>query len=287
MQCTNPVHLKIDDIQFMSGKTGRVVPCGKCLACLSRRRAQWSVRLEKELAVSSSAFFITLTYAEDCPTSVSKRDCQLFMKRLRKACEPYRLRYFLVSEYGTKSLRPHYHLILFNFPREQYDLHSVLFAAWDKGFFAVGTVTSKSINYTTKYCLAVANLPSYLEKPFMLSSRRPGIGACYLSDAVLSYHRAGLVDYITKPDGVKVAMPQYYKDRIFDDAMKLAISEKNTALLNDAVIDELEEDNEYQKENRKNVPRGTFISVPSLHQQRVDDYERKQIANLTKNTKLS
>ena len=49
---------------------------------------------------------------------------QLFMKRLRILLErmgfdvAYKLRYFIVSEYGSpeKTFRPHYHGILWNFP---------------------------------------------------------------------------------------------------------------------------------------------------------------------------
>lgn len=63
--------------------------------------------------------FITLTYDEknlprvgDKPT-LSKEDCQLFMKRLRKELEPKRVRFFLCGEYGEQMGRPHYHALIF------------------------------------------------------------------------------------------------------------------------------------------------------------------------------
>ncbi|MDE5972064.1 MAG: hypothetical protein K2G94_04895, partial [Muribaculaceae bacterium] len=108
------------------------VPCGKCVACLQKRRMNWAFRLEKEKLNSSSALFITLTYDnaflpldKDGLAHVSKRDCQTFLKRLRRNVEREMLklgkespslRYILSSEYGSQTLRPHYHLLLFNFP---------------------------------------------------------------------------------------------------------------------------------------------------------------------------
>ena len=80
---------------------------------MARKRQQWAFRLQQELKVSSSSHFVTLTYNEENLTKskdgipiVSKRDIQLFIKRLRKALPSYKLRYFLVSEYGPTTLRP-------------------------------------------------------------------------------------------------------------------------------------------------------------------------------------
>lgn len=44
------------------------------------------------------------------------RDAQLFIKRLRKYIDKYfheKVRYYIIGEYGTSSLRPHWHLLLF------------------------------------------------------------------------------------------------------------------------------------------------------------------------------
>lgn len=40
---------------------------------------------------------------------------QRFLKRLRKAIYPRKVRYFLVGEYGEEKQRPHYHLALFGY----------------------------------------------------------------------------------------------------------------------------------------------------------------------------
>ena len=58
----------------------------------------------------SSNCFVTLTYDEDhlpLDRSVSRREVQLFMKRLRKAISPLRVRFFACGEYGERFGRPH------------------------------------------------------------------------------------------------------------------------------------------------------------------------------------
>lgn len=112
---------------FRKNKHGleRLVPCSRCPKCRARIVSGWSVRLLQELKVSSSAKFITLTYADqNLPISrngyrsLYRRDLQLFFKRLRvinsRAKNGNRIKYFAVGEYGGKIGRPHYHVILFN-----------------------------------------------------------------------------------------------------------------------------------------------------------------------------
>lgn len=68
-------------------KTGLVVPCGKCPACLANQRQEWVFRLKQEYLASNFAIFVTLTYNdENVPLdfSVNKKDVQDFHKRLRK-----------------------------------------------------------------------------------------------------------------------------------------------------------------------------------------------------------
>ena len=44
------------------------------------------------------------------------RHLQGFLKRFRAALSPLKVRFFAVGEYGDQTLRPHYHVILFNYP---------------------------------------------------------------------------------------------------------------------------------------------------------------------------
>lgn len=100
--------------------------------------------------------FVTLTYNEQCMPVFSngiptlwKQDVQAFLKRLRKKTDK-KLRYYLTGEYGSKTLRPHYHMILFNFPLDQVE---DITDAWGLGNVHLGDVTPASIHYTTKYVI--------------------------------------------------------------------------------------------------------------------------------------
>ena len=109
--------------------------------------------------------FITLTYdPEHLPPlgSLSVRDCQLFLKRLRERVAPAKIRFFLCGEYGEKLARPHYHAIIFgfDFPDKvkiessgDYAEYSsqLLSDVWGKGRTHVGTVSFDSACYVANY----------------------------------------------------------------------------------------------------------------------------------------
>lgn len=237
MECLSP--LSIVNPKGKSTADRISVPCGKCFHCLSNRRDSWSFRLGQELKVSTSAHFVTMTYDDiHLPLSpegipiVNKKHIQDFMKRLRKSIEPSKIRYFIVSEYGSNTLRPHYHMLLFNFPAGR-DLVFSLEQSWSFGFCSVGTVNGASIHYCTKYCLSFNDLPepfSSLYKPFMLCSRKPAIGSNYLTDSMIAWHGDDDRTFVVQ-DGRKINMPRYYRDKVFvTEEQKLSVSRKNDAL---------------------------------------------------------
>lgn len=161
------------------------IPCGKCLECQENYSRQFAVRVCQELKYHKENCFVTLTYAFS-PVSLIKKDLQDFFKRLRKK---HSFRYFACGEYGSKGLRPHYHVIIFGY--KPHDL--ILFKKdkrgndiyrspelekiWKNGFVSVGLNIDV---FTAKYCAKYMQksndvLPDCI-KPFILSSRRPGIG---------------------------------------------------------------------------------------------------------------
>lgn len=80
---------------------------------------QKAVRAEHELrlwAPTHDSSFLSLTYSDEflpAGNTLVKRDLQLFMKRLRKE-RGDGVRFIACGEYGDTTLRPHYHIILFN-----------------------------------------------------------------------------------------------------------------------------------------------------------------------------
>lgn len=105
--------------------------CGQCHGCRLERSRAWAMRCVHETNLYKRNCFITLTYDDDnlpYRNQLTQRDFQLFMKRLRKHCEPTQIRFFMGGEYGgtnpvTKRIdggkyRPHYHAIIFNWDFE-------------------------------------------------------------------------------------------------------------------------------------------------------------------------
>lgn len=216
--------------------TRAVVPCGKCGACLHTRRCDWSFRLAIEHRQSVSSYFVTLTYDDlHLPwdeVSVSKRDLQLFVKRLRKA-NSVAIRYYAVAEYGTLFQRPHYHLLLFNL-----DPNADLLKIWPYGRVDVGTVTPASIHYVTKYHVNKGDELGGRAPPFVVMSRRPGIGASY-KDSHRRYHRSGM-RYTAKLEGRDVRLPRYYKDAFFTVVEKPMLAAKAIELSDEQYVAELQ-----------------------------------------------
>ena len=156
MACTHPVYLKEQNI---------TVPCGKCFYCRRKYILMWALRLTHELiSYDNKAVFVTLTYNDDNlphDKSVSVRDVQLFIKRLRKYYNDIKIKYFCVSEYGSekRTFRPHYHLIVYGLTFENTKAevfkHSAIFTKkiWKKGFTTVKPVHQETISYTLKYIM--------------------------------------------------------------------------------------------------------------------------------------
>lgn len=46
-------------------KSGQLVPCGRCYQCRSRKRAEWSFRVQQQLQQSKSCFFCRLSYSDE------------------------------------------------------------------------------------------------------------------------------------------------------------------------------------------------------------------------------
>lgn len=198
-----------------------VVPCGKCLACLTTKREEWSFRLLQEWKASKGAFFVTLTYDERSlpEKGVSKRHVQLYLKRLRKQYEEFyekksRIRYYAVGEYGTRTKRPHYHIILFNVINEQIIRSAWTYKGREIGFVHIGKVNEASIKYCTKYVIQRSSDTSEFNPPFALMSRAYGIGGNYLTDGMVKWHRDGKRNFAYLYSQ-KVRLPQYYKQKIW------------------------------------------------------------------------
>lgn len=158
--------------------------CGQCMPCRLNRRRLWTSRLMLEARRHKHSVFLTLTYKpEEYPkdASVSVREMQLFLKKLRKSVGS--CRYYVVGEYGDRSGRAHYHLALFGVP-EVVDYERI----WGKGRVHVGTLTVESAGYIVSYVVKSMTRKTDVRldgrsPEFARMSLKPGIGA----DAVTAF----------------------------------------------------------------------------------------------------
>lgn len=199
-------------------------PCGQCAACLVNKSLAWKFRLEQEVLVSDLALWLTLQYDEQhLPRSngipvVSRKHCVNYLHKLRryiKVCDlKVTLKYFLVSEYGPLTLRPHYHvLFLFRLPQKTLDelleLRQILYEAcksrWYHGHVQASLFHKGVIKYLSKYVFK-STQEGYPLTPFRLISK--GIGECFLKYIDLD----GIIrDCWRVPQGI---LPRYYRDKL-------------------------------------------------------------------------
>lgn len=177
----------------------KAFPCGSCLACRINRRRVWTHRLILEGMEHDQKSFITLTYDDKhLPKdgSLVPGDLRNFIKKLRRAHEPERIRFFACGEYGDQTQRPHYHVIAFGSPpcsvlgncprRDNNKCCSVgqrLRSIWQKGLVHVGEVSEDTAAYVAGYCIkklgdcdADDNILQGRHPEFVRMSNRPGIG---------------------------------------------------------------------------------------------------------------
>lgn len=181
----------LNGVRFLS--TFEEVPCGKCIGCRLDYSRMWAIRCVLESTGHGCSSFITLTYDDEhLPGDfrVSKPTWQKFLKRLRSAIAPTRIRFFATGEYGSKSARPHYHAIIFgyDFP-DKYPWSkcngNVLFRSpmlerlWPYGQSLIGEVSFNSCAYVARYVMKKTKDNGEFQ-PFLDMSRRPGIGCEYL-----------------------------------------------------------------------------------------------------------
>lgn len=208
-----------------------IVPCGQCVGCLIDRSRAWAVRCCHEASLHSANCFLTLTYSPEyipADGSLDHSYLQKFLKRLRKKYGSG-IKYLCCGEYGDKLLRPHYHLLLFNFdfPDKEFFrnsgssrlfISSSLSQLWKFGFSTIGDVTFQSSAYVSRYVLKKQfgkkeDVQKYYasKKPeYLIASK--GIARDwferYWSDV---YPR----DYVVM-NGKKVRPPRYY-DKLLEE----------------------------------------------------------------------
>lgn len=232
------------------------VPCGKCALCKYFKTQDYAVRCLCEAEMHQYSSFITLTYdpaflPED--GSLSKKHVSDFLKRLRRQIEYHYnqtgIRFFASGEYGEKTSRPHYHILLFGFKFDDLKFHRHTYAhgksysvyrseflekSWQYGFSEIGTVERASAFYTAKYIrkkmsgdLAETHYQGKTPE-FQLASKKPGIGYPYYEKNKNWLFKEGMVFFSNR----HYMVPLYFQKKLKEqDPEAYAEWEKNKPLV--------------------------------------------------------
>lgn len=180
------------------------LPCGRCLGCATDLATDWAHRAELEVSQWDHNCFLTLTYDDEhLPDHGHLRPKHVtdFLKRLRRRLDrpgaaiawngTTKPRYLYSGEYGETTLRPHYHLLLFNTAfTDRYRVGKNLWESpqvsklWKKGGHRLGELTGASANYVAQYSLKKLVTPEerhdengeIYRRPFIRMSLKPPIG---------------------------------------------------------------------------------------------------------------
>lgn len=240
MHCLSP--RRIHNPAFETDKTKPKfldVPCGKCEACKQNYVDSWVIRLTEAANdyKNTNNYFLTLTYNEtNLPISLESgditprvSDVQLWWHRFQRYYQ-YRgykkergVKYFLVSEHGDLHNRPHYHALVFNCPtKDLTEFLHIVEKTWKLGFCYVGRITPKRIRYVVKY------INKDVKQPDDFKTQSKGLGLGYVK-RFYDYHKSSPVNhrYYTFNGRIKMSLPRYYQDKLFDVKDKLSILQSN------------------------------------------------------------
>lgn len=235
LDCFAPREIRLPDGRL------QVVRCGKCLACLQHRQAEWITRLKVALDYSEgTSYFVTLTYDEaHLPTNedrsvdlsvedqfplvptVRKTDVQKFHMDLRKRFQqgfyyddtlgkPVRIelpsdtrfRYYVTSEYGPLGHRPHYHGLYTKLPEDESLVFSLFSKIWNKGFITCEkAISEKAGAYVAKYLVNTSLVPIPAVADPPFALMSKGLGIEYLTPSHVDWHRQAPVSRSYVPVG--------------------------------------------------------------------------------------
>ena len=190
--------------------------------------------------------FITLTYdREHLPAnySISVREWQLFMKKLRDRLSGRKIRFYACGEYGDQKLRPHYHAIIFGYDFPDKKIFKTengntlytseqLTSTWGLGHCTTGDVTFESAAYVARYVMKKITGEQAVDHytrihphtgeahtvtpEFTVMSRRPGIGAPWL----LKYRRDVYPSDQVITRGMVTRPPRFYDNQLTEEEVE-------------------------------------------------------------------
>lgn len=213
------------------------LPCGQCIGCRMRRASDWSLRVMHEASLWPVNCFVTLTYGNgQLPpnASLSHRDFQLFVKRVRKHYKNKPVRFYMCGEYGPLNQRPHYHACMFNvdFRADRvaagksasglvFYTSGELAKLWGHGIVSVQDLTPETASYCARYIMKKAlgenakTAYADVDEDGVITQRRPEYAAMSLKPGIgagwfQKYFTDVFPHDFVVQNGVQRQVPKYY-----------------------------------------------------------------------------
>lgn len=211
MKCYQPILIK-KNLNKEEYPDGLLVPCGHCYACKEQKAIEWGIRAEGEAKEWKHQYMITATYDNEHlqEYSLQKKDVTNWLKRInttaaRKTGKRGNYKYYLGAEYGEKTSRPHYHLLLHT---DEKEIMEIAKNKWEKGQVDVQEVDIRGswyvAGYASKKIGTKLNERDERVNPFRRVSR--GYGLKRLLKNKDQYLKNGYIGNKQK----KVLIPRYY-----------------------------------------------------------------------------
>lgn len=229
------------------------VGCGKCIECRKEKQREWQVRLQEDIKENTNGKFIVLTFSNESiakiheqhtiktdtegkrvkvpirelegyeiDNAIATRAMRLFLERWRKEYKTS-VRHWLITELGHNGTENvHMHGIIWT--NETYE---TIRDMWNYGYIwprpehkRKTWVNAQSVNYMTKYVSKIDKQHKEY-RPIILTSS--GIGGNYTKGKTWKeniYNGTETNETYRTSTGHKIALPKYYKNKIYNDWQK-------------------------------------------------------------------
>lgn len=236
--------------------------CGDCMECRKQKAREWQVRLTEHIKENHNGIMVTLTFSTKALAKIAEderhwldrktgelrtdkikdldgyqrdnaivtRATRLFVERWRKEYK-VQPKHWLVSELGhTGTEHVHIHGIIWTPKIEEVQPNGKLkditraeiTRIWQYGWTFNGDyVNGRTINYCVKY-VSKQDQQHKTYKPIILASK--GLGSKFvknIKEQIFNYENTK--DYYRTPTGHKIAMPQYWRRKIYTDEQREAM----------------------------------------------------------------
>lgn len=261
IMCLNPIHIKNPKLKTGTYDKNRDflfldVPCGKCWQCQQTKINEWIFRNYSEYIHTKYnhgiTFYYTLTYNDDSinrhgsvfffsPEKIGKFTRNLHNKLKRY---DYTIKYYIVSELGDKTFRPHHHALFYLTPISSRRISpqvfdKVLSDTWKYGFIKCGdnhgiVNSSHALSYCCKYLLkdssrkrytstiqieSYQSLAKYITRHLGTCYRvSSGLGKSLLKSLTIKDFDKGYKDYPIDGHFKRLYIPEYYKRKVLKDS---------------------------------------------------------------------